>query len=331
VYLTPALHGTLVCVLEIKVFHLKKYIKVEIMDLEELINNRYNYNFINNPRSDNIIKIIKCLTFRESALVFSIVMPIFNQESIITNNLDALLNFTGECDYEIILILDACSDNTEIKIMEWSETKNFEIYPLISKLTILKSEIPLFETAADNLGFFCAKGKYLLEIQADMEMTEPNYNMKLLTPFLQDNRIIGISGRCCHSFDQKSGVGKLGRDIELDLNKLNVDVDCYYLADTCNRGPLLLDSSKVYELGFLDEANFFLDNSDHDLFARSKAKGWLCGYCPIDFKSELKDGSTRKPRDPLNNRYFKINKLAKNGEKGILFYHQSYKQSNNKT
>jgi len=52
------------------------------MDLEELINNRYNYNFINNPRSDNIIKIIKCLTFRESALVFSIVMPIFNQESI---------------------------------------------------------------------------------------------------------------------------------------------------------------------------------------------------------------------------------------------------------
>ena len=32
------------------------------------------------------------------------------------------------------VILDACSDNTEIKIMEWSETKNFEIYPLISKL-----------------------------------------------------------------------------------------------------------------------------------------------------------------------------------------------------
>ena len=43
------------------------------MDLEELINNRYNYNFINNPRSDNIIKIIHLFSFKTPIFFYDMI------------------------------------------------------------------------------------------------------------------------------------------------------------------------------------------------------------------------------------------------------------------
>jgi glycosyltransferase involved in cell wall biosynthesis len=290
------------------------------MELSEyIINNRHKYNFINNPQNESDIKIVKRLRFNQSSVLFSIVMPVHNQETIIEKNLNAILNCTGGRNYEIILILDACSDNTENTLLEWLDKTQTECYPLFSKLTILKSESPLFETAADNLGFFCAQGNYLLEIQADMTMTEKDYNMKLLKPFLQDSKIVGISGRCCHSFDGGSGVGKMGRRIELDLKDLpEVDPYYYYIGDTCNRGPLLIDRQKLVDLGYLDETNFFLDNSDHDFFARAKTHGWKCGYCPIEFKSKLEDGSTRKTRDLANEIVYQKYKQEKTGAKSYL-------------
>ena len=291
------------------------------MELTEyIINNRYNYGFINNPQNDIYVKILDRMRIKPASPVFSIVMPIYNQENIIVKNLNSVLEFTGGRDYEIILIIDACSDNTEETVIKWSKSLDIQKYTFLVKLTILKTEAPLFETAADNLGFFCSHGKYILEIQADMEMTEKDYNMKLLKPFLQDNRIIGMSGRCCHSFDCLNHVGKMGRRIEQRLDELsNIDPYSYYIADTCNRGPLLLDRDKLSELGFLDEANYFLDNSDHDLFVRAKVKNWLCGYVPIEFISDLKNGSTRKIRDEKNEYYYQLNKKTKTGLNGFLY------------
>ncbi len=44
----------------------------------------------------------------------------------------------------------------------------------------------------------------------------------------------------------------------------------------------------------MDEENYFLDDSDHDLMARAYLeKKYICGYVPIDFKAPLCDGSTR--------------------------------------
>jgi len=68
-----------------------------------------------------------------------------------------------------------------------------------------------------------------------------------------------------------------------------------YMYGTCNRGPLVLDRDKLKCMKYMDEQNYFLDGSDHDLFARAYSeKGWKCGYIPIEFKSPLVDGSTRK-------------------------------------
>jgi glycosyltransferase involved in cell wall biosynthesis len=296
---------------------------------EDEINNRYkNTNFINNPNFESDIKILIKNKIKNETPFFSIVIPIYNQEKIIKKNIESILKNTSEKYYELIIILDCCSDNSEEITKKFIQDKRTETYPLLTNIIILKSEIPLFETSADNVGFYCSQGQYILEIQADMEMTEYGYNMRLLKPFLLNKNIIGISGRCCHSYDETQGVGKMGRDITKSLLELNIDRNAYYIGETCNRGPLLLDHSKLKELNYLDEKNFFLDNSDHDLFARAYfIKKWECGYVPIDYNSPLEDGSTRKQRDPINEKYYNIKKqITNNGKNGFLNNHSLKKR-----
>lgn len=285
---------------------------------EVYINDRYSSNkFVNNPVNPSPIQILLNSKYNEETPFFSIVVPIYNQESLIVKHVQSIIDNTTEKLYELILILDSCSDNTEQNLLSWIICKK---PPLLTKILILKSEQPLFETAADNLGFFCSRGKYILEIQADMEMTERGYNMKLLKPFLQNRLLIGISGRCCHDYACTIGIGKLGQLIESNLSELHyIDRESFYVGETCNRGPLLLDNKKLKELGYLDEENYFLDNSDHDLFARAYyQKKYICGYVPIDFISLLKNGSTRLMRDEKNEQVYQHYKKTKTGNRGFL-------------
>ena len=257
-------------------------------------------------------------------------MPIYNQEQIIEKNINSIFKYTTELPYELILILDSCSDSTETIILNMiSQGIHTNTLPeLLTNILVLRSLTPLFETAADNLGFLCSRGKFILEIQADMEMTELGYNMKLLKPFSLYNSILGISGRCCHGLTYANGIGKLGDSIESTLPDY-IDRNAFYIGETCNRGPLMLDSEKLRSLGYLDEKNYFLDNSDHDLFARAYfEKKWTCGYCPIDFSSPLINGSTRKPRDELNEVFY-LNKKESCKGGFLLKYLQSNPQSRN--
>jgi GT2 family glycosyltransferase len=157
----------------------------------------------------------------------------------------------------------------------------------------------LFETAADNVGFLVAKGQYFLEIQADMQIFDYGYNERLQRPFQINPSVVGMSGRCVYTMTNGIGIGKLGATIEKPLDS-NIQKNGYFVGETCNRGPLLLDAVKVRELGYLDERHFFLDDSDHDFFFRAFQKGWVCGYVPVEVISILCHGSTRKSRDPLN-------------------------------
>ena len=42
-------------------------------------------------------------------------------------------------------------------------------------------------------------------------------------------------------------------DIEKPLSQLNICRNKFYVYETCNRGPLLIDRKKLEELNFLDE------------------------------------------------------------------------------
>jgi glycosyltransferase involved in cell wall biosynthesis len=244
-------------------------------------------------------------------VVYSIVIPVYNQENIIVQNLKSIINNTLE-NFEIIIILDFCFDNTEINLIKYLDNYINDKPNLIQIKIFKNSNKPLFETKCDNIGFKNSTGKYCLEIQADMEMTELGYNIHLTKPFKLLNNVLAVSGRCAHKLFVHDGFGKLGIDIEKPVSSLNVNKNSFYVLETCNRGPLLLDREKLKELNYLDEDEYFLDNSDHDLMARAFLyKNYICGYVPIDFNAPLCDGSTRK-KNFINCKEYLINIEEKN-------------------
>jgi glycosyltransferase involved in cell wall biosynthesis len=257
---------------------------------------------------------VKCIYFKEfseGTYDYSIVMPIHNQEAIIIDNLKSILNFTVGSN-EIILILDACDDNTKDLVIELFES--LIDYKDLRRVIICSSDVPLFETICDNIGFRLACGKWFLEIQADMTMVEMGYNLRLTIPFYLSNSIIAVSGRCCHNIIETESIGKYYQDIEKSVHQLGIDRNFFYVNEVCNRGPLLLSASKTREMGYLDETNFFLDYSEMDLMLRAyDKKEWICGYVPIDFFSPLDHGSTRKPRNAKNTEIYNVRKARSNG------------------
>ena len=271
----------------------------------------YDQTLVNSPKPHPMAVTPVCIYLKEIDLSpeFSVVMPIHNQETIITDNLNSVLKHM-DGTFEMILVVDACSDQTLERILDWVEQPKPQS---LTRLVVILSVTPLFETAADNIGFRLAKSPYILEIQADMLMTEKGFNRILERPFKRNENVIGVSGRCAHDFLQTTCIGKLGQLVEQPYDPALSQTN-FYVFGTCNRGPLLLHKEKVQALGYLDEANYFLDNSDHDLFARAfKKKSWICGYVPIEFLSPLVDGSTRKPRDSLNQLFYNDYKLTKKG------------------
>jgi len=292
-------------------------------DLEGIINNRYKLGvFINHPEEPSDIHVLFDVTLGSAKAIMSVVMPIFNQEEIIERNLRSILEMTTDTPYEFILVIDRCADDTESAVLRWAATVKSSEYPLVTRILVMRSNLPLFETTADNVGFLCAQGEFCLEIQADMEMVQKGYNMKLLEPFTKIPNLIAVSGRCCHSFNNSQGIGKLGHLVEKPLSELpHIDSTLFYISQTVNRGPLLLHRPKLKEMGYLDERNFFQEFCDHDLFCRALLyKGWICGYRPIDFISLVKDGSMRKPRDALNQEMYDRKKAATKGSKEGFFW-----------
>jgi glycosyltransferase involved in cell wall biosynthesis len=236
----------------------------------------------------------KNYVYNDREIIYSIVIPVYNQETIFVNNLQSIINNTQDT-FEIIIILDYCFDNTEKYLLDFLNNYTNNNSNLIEISIFKNSDKPLFETKCDNIGFKNSKGKFCLEIQADMEMTELGYNIQLTKPFYMLDNVIAVSGRCTHNLFDDDGVGKLGGNIEKNNNTLNVDKNCFYVFETCNRGPLLLDRTKLKEMNFLNEDEYFLDNSDHDLMARAfLEKKYICGYVPIEFNAPLCNGSTRK-------------------------------------
>lgn len=256
--------------------------------------------------------------YSDQTPTFSIVMPIHNQERIIQRVLSSIADMTLGF-YEMILIVDGCTDSTLVRVIEWVEAVNVPKY--LVRIRILENPQGIFETSCDNQGFVLSRGKYIVEIQADMVMLTFGYNIILASPLEQYPDLIAISGRCCHRINQSQGIwaGKIGDSVNKPHAVLQ-DFEGFgkvFLSHTVNRGPLVLRRSMLEELGFLDEAHYVLGDDEHDLFARAWAhKIWRCGFVPVEVYSQLEWGSTRKQRTPEAQAY--LDMRSANKSKGFL-------------
>lgn len=255
---------------------------------------------------------------------FSVVMPIHNQEKIIQRVLSSVADMTLGY-YELILILDGCTDGTLDRVVEWVELLKIPNY--LVRIHILENPTGIFETSCDNQGFVLSRGDYIVEVQADMVILTFGYNILLASPLVQYRDLIAVSGRCCHGINNMPGgihVGKLGETVSRPHLMLQ-DFEGFgkvVLSHTVNRGPLVLRRSMLEALGFLDEAHYVLGDDEHDLFARAWVqKQWRCGFVPVEVYSPLEWGSTRKERLPNVQAY--LEQREKNTEQGFLNLNRS--------
>ena len=263
---------------------------------------------INNEDTELIYSKVFC---QHNDIIYSITTPVYNQEDIIVENIKSIIENTVE-NFELLIILDFCFDNTEKNILEYLDNYKNDVKNFIKIQVFKNKNKPLFETKCDNIGFKNSVGKYCLEIQADMKMTEYGYNIHLTKPFHLYSNVIAVSGRCAHNLFSAGGIGKLGCSIEKKIVELGICKNKFYVYETCNRGPLLIDRKKLEELNYLDEVNYFLDDSDHDLMARAfLEKNYICGYVPIDFHAPIHLGSIRNNKTYNDCESYRINKNEK--------------------
>jgi Glycosyltransferases involved in cell wall biogenesis len=249
---------------------------------------------------------------------YTMVVPVFNQEQLIGKFLEAHFAM-ATLSHDIIAIFDCCSDDSLAAF--WKGIADHAC-PLVSSVTSIVTGVPFFETACDNLGFAAASTDFIIEYQADMLMGTHGYDARMLSG-LADERVFCVSGRCGHSlltvygqprWPRSIGYRKAERQARIGLcgsliEKQGADVDdrqkIGYFSETVNRGPIAFRRADLASLNYLDHANFFLGDDDHDINLRAYLlTGRLPAYIPIKIRSDLAWGSTRKPRDPLNAEIF---------------------------
>ena len=63
-------------------------------------------------------------------IIYSVIIPIYNQENIVVENLQSIINNTSD-NFEIIMILDFCFDNTEQNIMNFLDNYDNKVDNLL--------------------------------------------------------------------------------------------------------------------------------------------------------------------------------------------------------
>ena len=100
---------------------------------------------------------------------------------------------------EIIVVLDACTDGSRDQVERAARGLERDGSP-ITRVTIIESRAPLFETASDNIGAAHARAPFTIEVQADMFMDEPGFDQRFIDVLTQWDDLMLVSARACHRF-----------------------------------------------------------------------------------------------------------------------------------
>lgn len=102
---------------------------------------------------------------------------------------------------ELILINDSSEDATLRKLEEWLNNSR-DVPAHILSISIYTSKKQQFETRCDAFGIEKSNSKFVLEIQADMQIFEKGFDEKMFHAINSRDDLIGLSGRGCHTFKE---------------------------------------------------------------------------------------------------------------------------------
>lgn len=128
----------------------------------------------------------------------SIVIPVFNQEQIISKIFDSLCENLS-LPTEVIVVVDKSKDKSKHRTLEYFktmlDTNNHAVPYLLISAIVISSSRTLYETKSDNIGFQVASGEYVIELQSDMLVMDYGFDSKLVACLEQNLDLFAVSGR----------------------------------------------------------------------------------------------------------------------------------------
>jgi glycosyltransferase involved in cell wall biosynthesis len=143
----------------------------------------------------------KILGAQEATLVFdefdgsgepptvSVVLPVHNQQDQIAANIRALAD-AMVLPYELIVVDDASTDGTLAVVTAIVSDLDQPI-----RKRVYHHSKPIFETGCDQFGFELADGRFLLEVQADMQITQFGFDRVMVDAVDSFPDLLMVSGR----------------------------------------------------------------------------------------------------------------------------------------
>lgn len=229
----------------------------------------------------------------------SCLLTVHNKQDLIEDVCEGIKNNISILTDQIVVVLDGCNDNSENIVK--SVFKDLKI-----KVDYVFTD-DVFELRANNAGLKLVENDYVILIQDDMVIKEPDFDKRMLKPFMtypdvfavtaqtaHNNRIIGNHLICDNPADRRDGYPR----------------DKFAVREIANRGPLMYDYSDVIELNYFDELLAPNSYDDHDISYRAYIKlGKVSGLYWVDYQSEPEWGTGRQ-----KNVQFHLNAHAKNSK-----------------
>lgn len=259
----------------------------------------------------------------------SFVVPVFNQAKIIGEHLESIRS-NARLLHEVVVIVDGCTDDTAVQVQAWA-SRSAGVGNTVG-VTAVVVETGIFETLSDSVGASLSTGEYLIEVQADMLIQDPGFDVGMTSALRDHPELVVVGGRGAHSFSAAGLIGRrsainqrVARRIVTSSSRFSrryvptrgelhlsdsigrggelIDVPHarypgrLFVHETTMRGPWAIRRSDFTELGGLDTARFFLGNDDHDFALRAlRDEQRRSAFLPIRFSSPLDLGSTRAVR-----------------------------------
>lgn len=199
------------------------------------------------------------------------VIPVHNQEKVVLKNLASVITHSS-LPSEIIILNDASEDETGAILLKFLND-NLQLPKHIQSIQIFTFQKSRFETFCDDFGIQKSKGNYIIEIQADMEICESNFDQKMIRILKQNQDVFMLSARGIMDFQEiaKHFISSKGTEASISSSTIK------FLKNRLRRTRTTSD-------------NFVLDKSramesilpDDESYMRTKKAGRLGRFIEVD-------------------------------------------------
>lgn len=199
------------------------------------------------------------------------VIPIYNQERVILKNLASIMHHSS-LPCEIVLLNDASEDATGAILHDYIN-KNLPLPEHVKSIQVITFQKSRFETFCDDFGIQKAEGKYIIEIQADMEICESNFDQKMIRILKLNQDVFMLSARGIMGFHEIARHFIESQGTEASFNSSIIK----FLRNRLRRTKEAKNSFILDKPGSLDDIL-----PDAETFKRNKKAGRLGRFIEVD-------------------------------------------------